>query len=57
MMDDDNDRGDGDGDRDGHEGHKPTALDMNFNPYLDNISLPKQSKAAGGHGLKMHKLS
>ncbi len=70
MMDDNDDQRKGDGDRDGdgdggdgdrdgdgegHEECKLAALDMDINPYLDNIGSPKQSKAAGGHGLKIHK--
>ena len=42
--------GTGTGTRDGHEEHKLAALGMAINPYLDDIGLPKQSKAAGGHG-------
>ena len=43
--------GTGTGTTDGHEERKLTALDMEINPYLDDIGLPRQSKAAGGHGL------
>jgi hypothetical protein len=43
--------GTGTGMREGHEERKLTALDMEINPYLDDIGLPRQSEAAGGHGL------
>ncbi len=44
--------GTGMGTRDGHEERELTALvDVEINPYLDNIGLPRQSKAAGGHGI------
>jgi hypothetical protein len=39
------------GTRDSHEECKLTALIVEINPYLDNVGLPRQSKAAGGHGL------
>lgn len=46
--------GTGTGMRAGHEECKLAALDMEINPYLDDIGLPRQSKAAGGHGLHKH---